>query len=114
MDFYRKAMYESIEREKPYLNSLLTIKKLSTLSRVPVRVISHIINSETGNNFYYFINRYRIDHAAKMLLDEKHSSTPILDIAYSSGFNSKSVFNTMFRKLRGTTPREYRMKKGTG
>ena len=108
LEFYRNEIYRCIEEERPYLDSLLTIKKLSSISRVPVNVLSYIINTETGNNFYHFINRYRIDHAAALLLNEDESDTRILEIAYSSGFNSKSVFNTMFRKFLGTTPRDYR------
>ncbi len=108
LELYRNEIYRCMERERPYLDSLLTIKKLSSVSRVPVNVLSYIINTDTGNNFYYFINRYRIDHAAALLLDKEEPDTRILDIAYSSGFNSKSVFNTMFRKFKGTTPRDYR------
>lgn len=108
LERYQQQIYRLMDQEKPYLDSLLTIKKLSAISRVPVNVLSYIINTDTGNNFYYFINRYRIDHAAGLLRAESEAATRILDIAYASGFNSKSVFNTMFRKFKGATPREYR------
>ncbi len=108
LERYRAQLLEGMERTQPYLDSMLTIKRLSGVVKIPVRVISYIVNENAGSNFYHFVNRYRIDHAAALLRDPAQRGVAILEIAYSSGFNSKSVFNTMFRKFRGMTPREFR------
>jgi AraC-like DNA-binding protein len=59
-------------------------------------------------NFHDFINHYRIEFAAKMLREDKEKS--ILDITYDSGFNSKSSFNSEFKKNIYMTPSQYRKK----
>jgi len=49
----------------------------------------------------------RITQAQRMLLT---TDTPIVEIAYTCGFNSISCFNTAFLKFNGCTPRDYRKK----
>ena len=58
-------------------------------------------------NFYEFINHYRIEEAKAMLAESCQGKT-ITDIYTAAGFNSKSVFNTFFKKHVGMTPSEYR------
>ena len=66
------------------------------------------INIEKNRNFHNFINDYRIEEAKKILEDKNFSDTTILDIAYKSGFQSKSVFNRVFKQITGKSPKDYR------
>jgi AraC-like DNA-binding protein len=75
---------------------------------VQSHIVSQIINSEFGKNFYDFVNYYRVEECKKMLADNSYSSKTILEIAYECGFNSKSVFNNSFKKLTGKTPSDYK------
>ncbi|HNQ98151.1 MAG TPA: helix-turn-helix domain-containing protein, partial [Treponemataceae bacterium] len=59
-----------------------------------------------GQSFRTYLNGLRIDYA-RMLLSEQ-PDTPIIDIIYDCGFNSKSVFNAAFRASCGKTPSEWR------
>jgi len=56
------------------------------------------------------VNGYRIDEAKKLLSDPAHNSEKIISVLYDCGFNSKSVFNTVFKKNTGLTPSEFRRK----
>lgn len=56
----------------------------------------------TLNNF---VIQHRIQHAQRLLVT---SNKKILEIAFESGFNSLSRFNTSFKELCRCTPREYR------
>ncbi|WP_276965984.1 helix-turn-helix domain-containing protein [Chryseobacterium sp.] len=75
---------------------------------IPVRELSLLINHQLGQHFYDFVNTYRIENAMNMLKDETKSKVTILEILYEVGFNSKSSFNTAFKKHTGTTPTLYR------
>ena len=69
--------------------------------------LSHVINASFNQNFRDFINSYRIEESKSRLVQDDMN---ILNIAYEVGFNSKSAFNTAFKKFTGMTPKEYRKK----
>jgi AraC-like DNA-binding protein len=95
---------------KPFLNPDLTLKELSLMLKVQPRQLSQVINSTFRKNFSDFINQYRIDEARQLISDPAHSSKTILEILYQVGYNSKSAFNTAFKKQTGQTPTDYRKK----
>lgn len=94
--------------KKPFLNSSLTIQDISGDIEIPVRDLSLLINHQLGQHFYDFVNTYRIEAAMDILKDDTKSKVTILEILYEVGFNSKSSFNTAFKKHTGTTPTYYR------
>ncbi|MBN2103482.1 helix-turn-helix transcriptional regulator [bacterium] len=107
-----KAMVQSklityMDSEKPYLNPLLTLEELSRKAGIPGRYISQVINGELNQNFFDFINTYRIREAQRLLKEKKTEKRTVLEILYEAGFNSKSVFHIAFKKYTGMTPTEY-------
>ena len=66
-----------------------------------------MINEHMGKNFYTLVNDYRIEEVKRRLQDPEYSNLTILAIAYDSGFNSKSSFNTIFKEKTGMPPSEY-------
>ena len=94
--------------EKPFLNPDLKIQDISKEINVPVRELSVLINHQLGQHFYDFVNTYRIENAMEILKDSSKSKVTILEILYEVGFNSKSSFNTAFKKQTGNTPTTYR------
>lgn len=94
--------------EKPFLNPSLTIQDVSKDIKVPVRDLSLLINHKLEQHFYDFVNSYRIERAMDILKDVTKSKVTILEILYEVGFNSKSSFNTAFKKHTGNTPTSYR------
>ncbi|MDQ0592996.1 AraC-like DNA-binding protein [Chryseobacterium ginsenosidimutans] len=94
--------------EKPFLNPALTIQDIANAIDVPVRELSVLVNHQLGQHFYDFVNTYRIENAMEILKDQSKSKVTILEILYEVGFNSKSSFNTAFKKHTGNTPTEYR------
>ena len=60
-----------------------------------------------GKNFYTLVNDYRIEEVKRRLEDPRYRNLTILAIAYDSGFNAKSSFNTIFKEQTGMTPSEY-------
>lgn len=94
--------------EKPFLNPSLTIQDISKSIQIPTRELSILINHQLDQHFYDFVNSYRIEHAVEILKDATKSKVTILEILYEVGFNSKSSFNTAFKKYTGYTPTDYR------
>jgi len=94
--------------EKPFLNPSLTIQDISKQIGIPVRDLSLLINHQLGQHFYDFVNTYRIESAMEILRDTNRSELTILEILYEVGFNSKSSFNTAFKKHANCTPTFYR------
>lgn len=83
----------------------LSLNRLSESIAVSDNHISETLSQYLSTNFFHFVNGFRIEEAKKRLHDkEKQVST----IAYEVGFNSKSTFNTAFKKFVGTTPSAYR------
>jgi AraC-like DNA-binding protein len=94
--------------EKPFLNPSLTIQDVSAAIEIPVRDLSLLINHKLEQHFYDFVNTYRIQNAMDILKDNTKSKVTVLEILYEVGFNSKSSFNTAFKKHTGNTPTAYR------
>jgi AraC-like DNA-binding protein len=94
--------------EKPFLNPSLTIQDISVAIEIPVRDLSLLINHKLEQHFYDFVNTYRIKRAMNILKDDAKSKVTVLEILYDVGFNSKSSFNTAFKKHTGYTPTAYR------
>jgi len=97
-------------QEKLFLNSSLNLGEVARKLSVVPRYLSQVINELKKQNFYDYVNGYRIEEAKKILSDPAHDSEKILSVLYDCGFNSKSVFNTVFKKYTGITPSEYRRK----
>ncbi len=93
--------------EKPYMDSDLTIISLAERLSISRHHLSQVINREMGQNFYEFINTYRIYEIQSRLLIDMNESENILDVAFKVGFDSKSAFYKYFRNIMGITPKKY-------
>lgn len=93
---------------KPYLDSELNLVKLAQMQGMGIRELSYLINQGFGENFNQYINKYRIEESKRLLSDPNFAHLNMVGIAYQSGFNSKTIFNTTFKKITGETPSEFR------
>lgn len=107
---YIKMLISCMEEEKSYRDSLLSLKSLAKKISIGERYLSQIINESYNENFYDFVNRYRIEESKEIIRTINGNPKTILSIAYDVGFNSKSTFNSAFKKYTGYTPKEYRQK----
>lgn len=96
---------EHMEREESYLNENLTIESFSKEIQMKPIELSRIINVQNGTNFHEFVNGYRIDRIKSELISSREQ---IIIIAFKNGFNSKSTFNSVFKKFTGVTPSQFR------
>jgi len=105
----KEKLLEFMETNKPYLKSELKISELADSLFVPYHQLSQLINEEFLVNFYDFINKYRVEDAKKLLI-ENNRNDKMIGIAYEVGFNSKATFNRVFKKFTGLTPSGFKEK----
>ena len=104
---YLEKLLLLMKKEKPYLDNKLSLKDLAGKMELSVNHISQIINELLHKNFFDFVNMYRVEEVKEKLSDKKFAHFSLLAIAYECGFNSKSAFNHIFKKITGQTPSEY-------
>ena len=96
-----------VREERLYADSALDLQTLSDRSGWPPNYISQALNQALGRNFFEFVNGFRIAAAERCLADPADNRA-VLDIAMACGFGSKSTFNTVFKRMTGVTPSEFR------
>ncbi len=96
--------------ERPFLDPGFSLPALSKRLGVSTHHLSQILNEELKQSFFDFLGAYRIQEAQRLLADEGNAYIKIEEIGQMVGYNSKSAFNTAFRKITGSTPSEYRKK----
>jgi len=104
---YKEVLY-NLDSKQIYLDSSLSLIKLSSVVGTNTTYLSNSINKYFGCNFKTLINRYRIEYCKK-LLGANPISVPIKEIAKKCGFSSVSAFYASFKKITGISPVQYRM-----
>jgi AraC-like DNA-binding protein len=108
MDAQITDLKQYMAENEPYLDPSLTIQELANQINMPVRDLSILINHHMNQHFFDFVNEYRIQKAMNILKDPSKNQFTVLEILYEVGFNSKSSFNTSFKKYTNLTPTAYR------
>ncbi|HLT63747.1 MAG TPA: helix-turn-helix transcriptional regulator [Pseudohongiella sp.] len=100
---------KAMKQERLYAESGLTIGDLAARVSVQEYRLRKLINQSLHyRNFNQFLNRYRIEEAARRLLDPEEEHIPISSIALDVGYASLSSFNKAFKEIHGVTPSVYR------
>jgi AraC-like DNA-binding protein len=104
---FTQELLDFMVDQKPYLDPELSLPKLAEQMSVSVHFLSQAINTGLNENFYQFVNGYRVEESKKLLHDPNKQHFNILQIAFEAGFNSKTTFNTTFKKMTGISPSEF-------
>jgi len=102
------AIKKEMEQNKYYTDNLASLSGLAKLLNASNHHVSQVINEKMNKNFYEMIAWYRVESAKKLLRSKKHKNLTIEEIAEEVGYNSKSSFNTAFKKITGLTPSSFR------
>ena len=94
--------------QKPYLDANISLPVLANKLDIPSHHLSRVINEQFGANFFDFINQYRIEEVKTRIGNPEYENLSLLGIAFDCGFNTKSAFNRVFKKMTGFTPSEFR------
>ncbi|MDC6405061.1 MULTISPECIES: helix-turn-helix domain-containing protein [Maribacter] len=96
-----------MKTKKPYLDPELNLSMLAELLDMKPKELSAKINQNCQQNFYDLINSYRIEDFKHRLKSSERHQYSLLGHAYECGFNSKSTFNHVFKKITQLTPSQY-------
>lgn len=102
-----KRLAQWMDTKRPFLDPNLTLPDLAAALNLPPNHLSQLLNEGFGQNFAEFVNTYRLEHFKEQLADPANAHLTLLGLAFDSGFGSKTVFNTFFKKKMGMTPGKY-------
>jgi len=105
------AIEEAMRLHKSYLELELKLDILAEQVNIPKHHISQTLNEHMNYSFQDFVNFYRIEEAKRLLCDPSHQHKTVLALAFEAGFNSKAVFNRVFKQATGLTPSVFRKQK---
>ena len=105
MQLIASKLDKAMKDDKLFLQDNLSLNKLSESIAETENHISETLSQYLETNFFQFVNRFRVEEAKKAL---QESDELVTNIAIDVGFNSKSTFNTAFKKMVGYSPSAYR------
>lgn len=97
-----------MDHERPFLDSKLTLHQLARMADTNEKYLSAFLNESFKQNFFSFINDYRINYSKSLLNDPSNDHFTLETIGNMAGFHSKSSFNSAFKKSTGLTPSEFK------
>jgi len=97
-----------MEEKERFLDSELSINDLAAELEISVKILSQVINEGYACNFFDFVNRFRVETAKLIFANQGEKKLTIQEVMYDSGFNSKSSFNTAFKKFTDLTPSQFK------
>ncbi len=107
-DRYKIELDQLMEKEQLFLEPDLSLRRLAERLDLPPNYLSQLLNEGFGQNFAEYVNTYRVAAFKDKVIDPAYQHLTLLGLAYESGFNSKTTFNTFFKKVAGMTPATYR------
>lgn len=105
---YHQRLLALMEQEKAYRDSELRLEDVAAKLEVSPYYLSQILSEKQGQNFYEFINVYRVKEAQELIESPRNDHKTLLALGLEAGFNSKTSFNRAFKKYAGMTPSEYK------
>lgn len=99
----RLAIY--FAEEKPFLSDKLTAETIARKLKVTKHNLGEAVNLELRQNLASVINHHRIEYFCMLLQQQPDAS--ILELAFQSGYKSKSVFHNWFKSIKKTTPKKF-------
>ncbi len=102
---YSKQIVKAIEYINEHLHSRILLSDAADALHLSEAYLSRLFKAETGSTFSDFVNRRKIDSAAKLVRYSEYSDAEISSLL---AFSSQSYFIKQFRKYMGMTPKEYR------
>jgi AraC-like DNA-binding protein len=103
-----EAIINQLKTEKFFIKSTASLSSLAKSINQSSHHVSQVINEKLDQSFFEMIASYRVEEAKEILRTELGKRLTIEEVAERVGYNSKSAFNTAFKKFTSQTPSTYR------
>ncbi len=103
--YYR--LRDLLRTKHSYLDPDLSLKYIADELATNTKYLSQVVNRQSGHNFQYFINTYRIEEVKQKIMDEDFQHLTLYGIARQCGFKNKSTFYKVFKEITGYTPKAF-------
>jgi AraC-like DNA-binding protein len=107
LELWKNKVSNLFEKEKPYLDSELTLSDLAARLKTNTSILSQVINKGFDKNFNDFINEFRVYEYQAKVKTSQYAHYTRLAVAFDCGFNSKATFNRAYKKLTGQNPSDF-------
>lgn len=95
-------------QERGYLDTDIKLIDLAECIGTSPQLLSQYLNDILGASFFDYINGLRVAEVQRLMRDRANDGRTLLDLAFAAGFNSKSTFNSSFKKINGLAPSSWR------
>lgn len=106
IDIYNQ-LYKEVEQKQLYLNPNVSLKEVAQAINQKEKIVSQHINHFYNNNFYSFINSFRVSYFKMLIAEDKNAEISIDGLIEMCGFKSKSTFYSHFKRIEGCTPTQF-------
>jgi YesN/AraC family two-component response regulator len=104
IEYYLEKLDELVNGDEIYTDPSLSLRDLAEKLELHPNKLSWLLNEHIGRNFNEYINAFRLITFKEKALNPNNKHFTLLGLAYESGFSSKTVFNTFFKKSEGMSP----------
>lgn len=103
-----KDLMRFIRIERNYRNINLCRDDVAEILGVTKGMLTSVIHNELQTTFADLVNRYRANHAYKLLMSAEEDSVTLEEIAIMSGFSNRMTMHRAFLKVYGKSPGKVR------
>ena len=103
-----QRLAQRMAAQKLHQDANLTLTDLADKIGTSPQLLSQYLNEVLGVSFFEYVNRARVEAVQALMQDPDHQHHTVLDLALMAGFNSKSAFNTSFKRVTGVTPSQWK------
>lgn len=100
-----KKLHETMKFLEENFNQEITLSQIASDFFLTPQYFSTFFKKAVGVNFSDYLNNIRINHAISLI---RETDRKITHIASECGFNNMNNFNSIFKKLTGKTPSQFR------
>lgn len=102
---YDNDILEIISQVSQNPNADISLSEIARRQNICVSNLSRKFKITTGHPFSEFLQQKRIEQACRLLIN---TNDKISEVAEKSGYNDVKFFHTVFKRITGKTPIQYR------